>query len=147
MFKRSRNISYYEHFQIFLSNKTNLFCFLSIAFVSIIVYPIIIPHLSHPSMIYHIAIHIISFDMALFLTCISILSYNRTKSKRILLTSSSFGVLVIIELVYLLQSSNILGQFPIPYIGGEISHVLLLFMMALFAMGIIKVEKRQNIMK
>ncbi len=80
--------------------------------------------------------------MALFLTCISILSFKKTRSKKILLTSSSFSVLLVIELLYILQSSNILEEFPIPYIGGEISHILLLFMIALFAMGVIKVEKK-----
>ncbi len=93
-------------------------------------------------MIYHIIIHIISFDVALFLTCISILSFKKTRSKKILLTSSSFSVLLVIELLYLLQSSNILGEFPIPYIGGEISHILLLFMIALFATGVLRVEKK-----
>lgn len=142
MLKKDKNISYYEYFQILLSDKTYLFCFLSIVFVFIIVYPIIIPHLTHPSMIYHIIIHIISFDVALFLTCISILSFKKTRSKKILLTSSSFSVLLVIELLYLLQSSNILGEFPIPYIGGEISHILLLFMIALFATGVLRVEKK-----
>ena len=51
----------------------------------VIVYPIIIPHLTHPSMICHITIHIVSCDMALFLTSISLLSFKRTKSKMILL--------------------------------------------------------------
>jgi hypothetical protein len=80
--------------------------------------------------------------MALFLTCISILSFKKTRSKKILLTSSSFSVLLVIEFLYLLQSSNILGEFPIPYIGGEISHILLLFMITLFVMGVIKAEKK-----
>ncbi len=60
----------------------------------------------------------------------------------ILLISSSFGVLLVIELLYLLQSSNnLLGELYVPYIG-EISHVLLLLMVGLFAMGVIKIEKK-----
>lgn len=141
MFKKHNNISYYEHFQILLSNKNNLFCFLIISFVLIIVYPIILPHLAHPYMIYHITIHVISFGMALFLTLVSLLSYNKTKSKRILLTSLGFGVLLTIELLYLMQSSNMLGEFYVPYIG-EISHILLLLMIALFVTGVMKVERK-----
>jgi len=79
--------------------------------------------------------------MALFLTCISIFSFKKTKSKKILLTSLSFGVLLVIELLYLLQSSNILGEFIVPYIG-EIPHILLLLMIALFATGVMKVERK-----
>ncbi|MER5175891.1 MAG: hypothetical protein ABJB73_08980 [Candidatus Nitrosocosmicus sp.] len=77
MLKKDKNISYYEYFQILLSNKNNLFWFLSIAFVSIIVYPVIIPHLTHLSMIYHIIIHIISFDIILFLIFVSVLSFKK----------------------------------------------------------------------
>ena len=93
-------------------------------------------------MIIHISIHILSLDMALFLTVISVLSFKKTKSKKVLLTSLSFSVLLIVELLYLLQSSNILGDFQIPFIEVEIPHMLLLFMLLLFAAGVIKVERR-----
>jgi hypothetical protein len=93
-------------------------------------------------MIYHITIHIISFDIALFLTCISILAFKKTKSKKVLLTSSSFAILLVIEFLYILQSSNIFGEFYVPYIGGGISHTLLLFMVSLFAMGVMTVERK-----
>jgi hypothetical protein len=115
---------------------------LSIIFLSVIIYPLILPHITHPSMIYHIVIHIISFDVALFLTFISILSFKKTKSKKVLLTSISFGILLVVELLYLLQASNTIGEFHIPYIEIEIPHILLLFMLALFAIGVLKVEKR-----
>ena len=95
-------------------------------------------------MIFHIAIHIISFDIALFLTCISVLAFKKTKSKKVLLTSSSFAILLVVEFLYILQSSNIFGEFPIPYIGREISHILLLFMVGLFAMGVIRIKKNDK---
>jgi hypothetical protein len=136
------NNRFYEYFQNFLSNKTKLLLILSIAFTSIIFYPLIILHLYHPSMIIHISIHILSLDMALFLTVISVLSFKKTKSKKVLLTSLSFSVLLIVEFLYLLQSSNILGDFQIPFIDVEMPHMLLLFMLLLFAAGVIKVERR-----
>ena len=80
--------------------------------------------------------------MALFLTVISTLSFRKTKSKKVLLTSLSFGILLIVEFLFLLQSSNILGDFQIPFIDVEIPHILLLFMLALFAVGVIKVERK-----
>lgn len=142
LLKKDSNISYYEYFQGFLSNKTNLFLVLSLAFISIVTYPLILPHISHPSMIYHIGVHIASFNVALFLTFTSVLSFRKTKSKRVLLTSLSFGTLLIVEFLYLLQSSNVLGEYHLPYIGVEVPHILLLFMLVFFAVGIIKVEKR-----
>ena len=134
--------SYIEYIQNFLNNKTHLFLVLSILFTSSIFYPLIIPHLYHPSMIFHISIHILSLNLALFLTVISILSFKKTKSKKVFLTSLSFGVLLAIEFLYLLQSTDILGDFRIPYIEIEIPHMLLLFMLTLFAAGVIRVERR-----
>ena len=140
--KNSKKNTYIEYIQNFLNNKTNLFLVLSISFTSIIFYPLMMPHLYHPSMIFHIFIHILSLNLALFLTIISILSFKKTKSKKVFLTSLSFSILLIVEFLYLLQSSNILGDYHIPFIEIEIPHLLLLFMLTLFAAGIIRVERR-----
>jgi hypothetical protein len=134
--------NFFRYVQYILSKKTNLFLVLSISFTSIVVYPILLPHLFHPGMVFHIAIHILSFDMALFLTVISILSFKKTKSKKVLLTSLSFGVLLIVEFLYLLQSSAILGDYHIPFIEVELPHILLLLMVSLFAVGVIRVERK-----
>jgi hypothetical protein len=133
---------YIEYIQNFLNNKTHLFLVLSILFTSCIFYPLIIPHLYHPSMIIHISIHILSLNLALFLTVISILSFKKTKSKKVFLTSLSFSVLLAIEFLYLLQSTDILGDFRVPFIEVEIPHMMLLFMLTLFAAGVIRVERR-----
>lgn len=140
--KNGMGIRYYEHIQIFLNNKTHLFLILSISFTAIIFYPLILPHITHPSMVFHISIHILSLNFALFLTVISLLSFKKTKSKKVLLTSLSFIVLLAVEFLYLLQSSGTLGDFQIPYIDVEIPHILLLFMLTLFAAGVIKVERK-----
>ena len=93
-------------------------------------------------MIYHIIIHIISFDVALFLTTISFVAFKKTKSKKILLTGISFGFLLFVEFLYLLQSSNLLGTFYIPLIEVEFQHILLLLMLILFATGVLRLEKK-----
>ena len=136
------NNRYIEFIQKFLNNKTHLLLVLSILFTSFIFYPLIVPHLYHPSMIFHISLHILSLNLAIFLTVISILSFKKTKSKKVFLTSLSFSVLLAIEFLYLLQSTDILGDFRIPYIEIEIPHMMLLFMLVLFAAGVIKVERR-----
>jgi O-antigen ligase len=133
---------YIEYIKNFLDNKTHLFLVLSILFTSFIFYPLIIPHLYHPSMIFHISIHILSLNLALFLTVISILSFKKTKSKKVLLTSLSFSVLLAVEFLYLLQSTNILGDYRIPFIEVEIPHMMLLVMLTLFAAGVIRIERR-----
>ncbi|WP_144732127.1 hypothetical protein [Candidatus Nitrosocosmicus arcticus] len=141
MLKRD-NRDFKESLANILSNKTSLFLFLSITVTSVAIYPFIIPHISHPTMIYHIIIHIISFDVALFLTTISFVSYKKTRSKKILLTGLSFGFLLFTELLYLLQSSNLLGTFYIPLIEVEFPHLLLLLMLGLFAAGVLRLERK-----
>jgi hypothetical protein len=142
MFRKDSQICLSEHFKIFLNNKRNLFLVSSIVFVAAIIYPIILPHIHHPSMIHHIVIHIIIFEVSLFLTLISIYSYKKTKSKKILFTALSFGFLLIAGFLYLLETSNILVGFHSPYIEAEIPHILLMFMLILFAIGVLKVESK-----
>ncbi|MGD9674664.1 MAG: hypothetical protein AB7U98_14450 [Candidatus Nitrosocosmicus sp.] len=142
MFRKNSQINYSEYLKIFLNNKRNLFLVLSIVFVAAIVYPIILPHIHHPSMIYHIIIHIIIFEVSLFLTLISIYSYKKTKSKKVLFTSLSFGFLLVAGFLYLLETSNILGEFHIPYIEAELPHILLMLMLILFAFGVLSVKSK-----
>ncbi len=142
MFRKDSEISYSEYLKIFLNNKRNLFLVSSTVFVTAIIYPIILPHIHHPSMIYHIIIHIIIFEVSLFLTLISIYSYKKTKSKKILFTSLSFGFLLFAGFLYLLETSNILLGFHIPYIEAELPHILLMIMLILFAMGVLRVESK-----
>lgn len=142
MLNRNSNFSYYESFKIFLASKTNLFLILSIFLTSAIIYPFLIPHLRHANMAYHIIIHIVSLDVALFLTTVSFISYRKTKSKKLLLTWISFVLILIVEVIYLLQASNFTKVFYIPLIDVEFSHLLLLGMLVLFAGGVLKVDKK-----
>lgn len=142
MLKKDNTFSYIEHFKIFLSNKTNLFLVISLSISSVIAYPFLIPHLTHTSMLYHIVIHMVSLNIAIFLTTISYISFKKSKSKKLLLTAFSFMVLLIVEIFYLLQASHFIRIFYIPLIEVEFSHLLLLGMLILFACGVLKVEKR-----
>ena len=140
---KDKNIGLSEYLQIIIKNKKYLFMVLSISFISIVVYPLVLPHITHPSMIYHIVVHIIGFDIALFLTFVSVLSFKRTRNLRILFTALSFGVLLLVELLYLLESTDLLGEFHLPIIGIEFSHLLMILMLSLFAIGILRVEKER----
>jgi len=132
----------YEKIKELFSNKTKLFLVLSLSVSSIIAYLFLVPHLSHPSMSYHILIHIISLDFAIFLNTISIISYQKVKSKNLLLTALNSLSLLVIEIIYLLQASNIIMIFQVSLIEVEFSHLLLLFMLVLFACGVLKTEKK-----
>lgn len=132
----------YKHISRFMSNKINLFLIVLLAFGSVITYFFLIPHLTHASMAYHVLIHIVSLDISIFLTVISILAYKKARNNRILLTFFSFVFLVAVEILYLLQASHLVRIFYIPFIEIEFSHVLLACMIILFAWGVLKVDKK-----
>jgi hypothetical protein len=59
-----------------------------------------------------------------------------------LLMAVGFLTLVLVEFFYLLQAQGIvLGQFIIPVANIELSHIILLIMVSLFAIGVLKVNR------
>jgi hypothetical protein len=115
---------------------------LTTALVVGVVAPLVIPHATHPSMIYHILLHMAGLTIAIFLSIVSSLAYSRNTTARMLLMAVGFMSLALIELFYLLQAGGIVvGQFIIPAINIELSHMILLIMVSLFGLGVLKVNK------
>lgn len=107
-----------------------------------IVAPLVIPHAYHPSMIYHILLHMAGLTIATFLSIVSLLAYSRNPVMRMLLMAIAFMTLALVEFFYLLQAEGIVvGQFIIPAINIEFSHLILLLMVSLFGLGVLKVNK------
>ena len=107
-----------------------------------VVAPFVIPHAIHPSMIYHILLHIAGLTIALFLGIVSFLAYSRNTTARMLLMAIGFMTLTLVEFFYLLQAGGIVvGQFIIPAVNIELSHMVLLIMVSLFGLGVLKVNK------
>ena len=107
-----------------------------------VVAPLVTPHAAHPSMIYHILLHMAGLTMAIFLSIVSILAYSRNTTTRMLLMAVGFMSLALVEFFYLLQAGGIVvGQFIIPAINIELSHMILLIMVSLFGLGVLKVNK------
>jgi hypothetical protein len=115
---------------------------LTTALVVGVVAPLVIPHATHPSMIYHIPLHMAGLTIAIFLSIVSSLAYSRNTTARMLLMAVGFMSLALVELFYLLQAGGIVvGQFIIPAINIELSHMILLIMVSLFGLGVLKVNK------
>ena len=107
-----------------------------------IVAPFVIPHATHPSMIYHILLHMAGLTIAIFLSTVSFLAYSRNRTTRMLLMAVGFMTLALVEFFYLLQAGGIvLGQLIIPIANIELSHIILLIMVSLFALGVLKVNR------
>jgi hypothetical protein len=106
-----------------------------------VVSPLILPHLAHPSMIYHISLHIASLAIAVFLSVVSVLAYRRSRSFRLLTMTLGFAALSSVEFLYLLDSSAVLSIFDFSTLGIELPHLILLIMLAMFGLGVLKVNK------
>src|ERR687898_384660 len=107
-----------------------------------VVAPLVISHATHPSMIYHILLHMAGLTIAIFLSIVSLLAYSRNTTTRMLLMAVGFMSLALVEFFYLLQAGGIVvGQFIIPAINIELSHMILLIMVSLFGLGVLKVNK------
>ena len=107
-----------------------------------VVAPLVIPHVAHPSMIYHILLHMAGLTIAIFLSIVSVLAYSRNTTTRMLLMAVGFMSLALVEFLYLLQAGGIvMGQVIIPAVNIELSHIILLIMVSLFGLGVLKVNK------
>jgi len=106
-----------------------------------VVAPLITPHITHPSMIYHIVLHIASLTIAVFLSIVSALAYRRSAGARLLFMTLGFMALATVEFLYLLDATAILSIFSFSTLGIELPHVILLMMLAMFGLGVLKVNK------
>jgi hypothetical protein len=107
-----------------------------------VVAPLVIPHVTHPSMIYHILLHMAGLTVAIFLSIVSVLAYSRNRTTRLLLMAVGFMSLALVEFFYLLQAGGAaIGQVIVPAANIEFSHIMLLIMVSLFGLGVLKVNK------
>ena len=106
-----------------------------------VVSPMILPHLVHPSMIYHIILHIASLTIAVFLSIVSAMAYSRSRSFRLLTMALGFMALSVVELLYLLDASAVVSVLDFANLGIELPHLVLLLMLTMFGLGVLKVNK------
>jgi hypothetical protein len=139
LLKKDYNVNYIGYLHILARNKINLIWFLFFCCVSFITCFIVISRLIHTHVIFPIVIHLISFNIILFINSIYIVLFKKTK--RVFLLISSLSVFLVVDLLYLLQSSNILEAFYIPFVGNDVPKTLLLFVVTLFVMDTIGFKK------
>ena len=100
--------------------------------------PLVIPHISHPSMIYHIILHLAGLTIASFLGLVSYLAYKRVVGSRIVLMTVGFMALSSAEILYYLDAMDILPMVHLPIANIELPQVILLVMITLFGLGVLK---------
>jgi predicted membrane chloride channel (bestrophin family) len=108
--------------------------------VTAVTIPFIYPHLGHPSMVYHIILHIASLAIAIFLCFVSVSAYYRDGRTRLLFMALGFVALAVLEAILLLSATGNLAEPIIPMVNVELAHVILLAMITLFGLGVLKVN-------
>ena len=122
------------------ASKPLLFGLTAAIIVGIIV-PLVLPHVLHPSVVYHAIVHIASIIIAAFLTLVSIMAYRRTGGMRTFFMTIGFAALGVAETFYLLQAAGLLMTLNVPNLDIDASHLILLAMLSMFGLGVLKVNK------
>jgi membrane-associated HD superfamily phosphohydrolase len=130
------------HLSNIKSSRRKLFAIITLVITSIVTVPVILPHITDTSMIYHILLHVVSVIIAIFLGVVSILAYLRNGSSRLLFMMFAFVSLSIIEAIYLFNVSSNREDIVIPGVDIEVSHVIFLVTLTLFGIGIFRVSKQ-----
>ena len=125
------------------SSRPRLLGIITIVIIAIMAVPVILPHVTDISTIYHILLHLASIIIAIFLGVVSILAYLRNRSSRLLFMMFAFVSLSIIEAMYLLDVCSNIEDVIIPGVGIEVSHVIFLITLTLFGVSIFRVSNRQ----
>ncbi len=112
-------------------------------YLAVMAVPVILPHITDTSMIYHLLLHVISLIIAIFLGLVSILAYLRNGRSRLLFMMFGFLLLSIIEAMYLFDVTSKIEDIVIPIVDIELSHVIFLVMLTLFGIGIFRVNKQE----
>lgn len=120
---------------------SKLLAIITIALIAILAIPVIIPHITHTGVIYHISLHVGSVIIAVFLTVVSVIAYRRNGSRRLLFMMGGFAVLAFVEFLYLFYATVNIEAVLIPVVDVELSHVILLVMLTLFGIGVLKVNR------
>jgi hypothetical protein len=113
---------------------------LILATIVIFSLPLILPHITHEYMIYHVLLHMITMLIAVLLVIISSIAYYRSRSTRMLLMMVALIALSISEGINFLVSVDALRFTSVPLINTEIPHLLILLTLVFLLIGVLKVS-------
>jgi hypothetical protein len=123
------------------SSKAILLAVITAVVLAVMAVPVILPHVTDTSIIYHLFLHLISLIIAIFLCIVSILAYLRNGNSRLLFMMFGFLLLSVIEAMYLFHVTSKIGDMVIPIVDIEFSHAIFLVMLTLFGIGIFRANK------
>jgi hypothetical protein len=127
----------------FTESKPKLLAIISVVVIGLLAIPVILPHIGHVYMIYHILLHLVSLIISIFLGTVAIIAYRRNSSSRLLFMALGFLSLVVIECLYLLFATVNIEDIIIPVVRIELPHIILFAMLTLFGIGVFRVNNKK----
>ena len=124
-------------YQRFAESKAKLLTIVIIGVVGSVSIPVFLPHVYHGNHIYHLLLHTAGIILSVFLTALSVNSYYRLRTKKMLITSIAFMTFAAAEIVQLINATetHVYNFFESP---AEISHLMMLGMIGLLAIAIFR---------
>lgn len=124
--------------EILLEKKSTLFSIVVTGVVAILAIPIIIPHLLHGFHLFHIFLHVGGLSLAVFITLLATIAYNKLRTIRLLLGAIAFANFVAAESILLIDATwpNVYGFDILPL--SEVGHLLTFSTLGLLAIGVFR---------
>ena len=116
------------------NRKYSYFLIAVIGCVAILSIPMMYGHFFHEGHMFFVAIHELGFLLATFLTAMAIISYKKTKVKRMLFSAAAFGVLAFGqgEVMYQKMHDHTVDLTS----PGNVLEYCIVIMTVLFAIGV-----------
>ena len=117
------------------NKKYSYFLIAIVGCVIILSIPLVYGHFFHSGHLFHIAIHESGFVLAAFLTIMAMITYKKTKIKRMLFSASAFGVLAFGQAGYMYSK---IGDHTMEDMSSpsEVLDICIVIMTVLFAIGV-----------
>ena len=124
-------------YQRFAESKAKLLTVIIIGVVGSVSIPVLLTHVYHGNHIYHLLLHTAGIILSVFLTTLSVNSYYRLRTKKMIITSIAVMTLTAAEIVQLINATetHVYNFFESP---SEISHLMMLGMIGLLAIAIFR---------
>ena len=123
-------------YQRFAESKAKLLTIVIVGVIGSVSIPVLLPHIYHGNHIYHLLLHTAGIILSIFLTVLSVNSYYRLRTKKMIITSIAFMTFAAAEIVQLINATetHVYDLFA----STEIVHLMLLGVVGLFAIAIFR---------
>lgn len=126
----------------FTDSKPKLLATTAIVVIGVLIIPVVLPHIGHVYMIYHILLHLASLVISIFLGIVSFIAYKKHHSDRLLFMALGFISLIVVEGLHLAFAATNIEEIIIPVVKIELPHVILFAMLTLFGIGVFGVGSK-----